>query len=254
MENKMTTKTKVNKNDNGYGDFEGTEVGMPLEEKWAYPPIGYNSRDGAFYIGEAQQPTIDDMVLLAMRQCKEVDSELDGSIHRYPIRTRKSDMIAPDAKPRWQGIVYVNDELHVFGARSWTARAAFMNPGGGPYSDDKFEQGLWHALNIHVKNKGVESGKQMPPLCWQFSIAAEENVITVGSGKNTSQAHRIKQTAEFTFVGSELANKLLELYQAEDIDGWVAEWGKRSVQETAEVPEQSDINLVSILEDDDIPF
>ena len=249
----MTTKTKANKNDDGYGDFEGTEVGMPLEEKWDYPPIGYHSGHGVFYVGEEQQPTIDGMVLLAIRQCKEVDSDIDGSIHRYPIRTRKSDMIAPDAKPRWQGIVYANG-LHVFGARSWTARAAFMNPGGGSYSDDKFEQGIWHALNIHVKNVSAEAGKQMPPLCWQFSIAAEENAITVGSGKNTSKAHRIKQTAEFTFVGAELANRLLELYQSEDIAGWVAEWDKRSVEETAEVPEQSDINLVAILEEDDIPF
>lgn len=233
---------------NSYGDFGGVDVGMPVEERWVYPTIGYNSSDGIIYLGDDQVQTIPGMTLLAMRQCKEVE-DASGIIHRYPLRTRKALMVDGDFSSRWQGIVYVDGDLYVFGARSWTARAAFMNPGGGPYSDEKFPRGIWHDLMDHVKDVSKATGKNLPPLCWKFDLSVEDNTITVGTGKNTSKSHRLVRISDFIFVGAETANMLAALYKSENLQEWVEEWNKTA---TEQPQEEEAVDISDLV--DDIPF
>ena len=103
--------------DNGSMEgFTGVTAGMQMMERWQYPGVGYNATDGKFYIGEVEAKELE-MVPFAMRQCKEV-TDAAGVIHRYPIKTRRLDMAEGDQVTRLQVVGVINDELHIFGARS----------------------------------------------------------------------------------------------------------------------------------------
>ena len=154
-------------NDTGMDGFTGVTAGAQAEERWQYPGVGYNATNGVFYIGEEEAKTID-LIPFAMRQCKEVE-DADGVTHRYPIKTRRIDMAEGDVKTRLQVVGLVNGELHVFGARSWTARAAWANPLGGPYHDARFEGGLWPRLAAPIKE--VTAGRGVPPAPLSYKLA-----------------------------------------------------------------------------------
>lgn len=219
--------------DNGnFENFEGVTAGMQQEERWQYPGSGYNSTQGIFYIGEDEAQTLE-IVPFAMRQCKEV-TDANGVIHRYPIKTRRTDMAEGDITHRLQVVGIINDELHIFGARSWTARAAWANPLGGPYHDNRFEGGIWLRLNNHIKELKNSTGKATAPLCWRIKLVVgkEIELSSAANAKQKAKAHPI--TAEsMAFVGAEKAAEYARLYTDEAIDEWVAEWNKAAVTEAA---------------------
>lgn len=222
----MTNKKSVNE----FDGFEGLDTGMPEEARWQYATIGYNATNGIFYLGDEQVEKIEAITLLAMRQCKDV-VDTDGVIHRYPLLTRKVDMVEGDFTSRLQAICMVGGELYIFGARSWTARAAFANPAGGPYSDANFQQGLWYQLMDHVKEVQKSAGKTAPPLCWEFDLAVAERTVTVGTGRNTSQSRPFEKVGPFRFVGADRARANAALYDSEALAEWVLEWGKRTTEQ-----------------------
>ena len=242
----MTTKT-ADKPLYDLGNFDGTDVGAPIEEKWDYTGIGYNASSGVFYVDSNEQESLS-IIPLAIRECKEIETP-DGMTHRYPTRWPRAKMAEGDYTARMQVICYVNGELYNFGMRSYTARASFMNPAGGSYRNDAFSLGIWRGLVEHIKEVKAQTGKQTTPLCWKLALGAGDN-ITVGTGKNTSKSHPIVLKG-IEFVGAELANELTQLYLDEDIAGWVAEWKKTAVEEAAE--EIDDVETF-IPEDDEIPF
>ena len=232
-------------------EYTGVQAGVPVEDKWNYPTIGYNATDGVFYVGEDQ---VTELVIVpfAIRQCKEVEDQ-DGMIHRYPIRTPKARMVDGDTTTRLQVVGIVNGELHTFGARSWTARAAWMNPTGGQWHDARFEAGIWPRLLDHIKNTRNSTGKDTAPLCWQVKMEAGEAIqlSSAADAKKRSKGHPI-MARSLSFVGIDNAQAYEALYVDEDIDGWVAEWNKATVTES-ELPAE-DEQPAYRPQDDDIPF
>lgn len=219
--------------DNGdMSAFGGVTAGMQQEDRWQYAGAGYNATDGKFYIGEAEAPTME-IVPFALRQCKEV-TDAGGQIHRYPIRTKRTDMVEGDIQTRLQVVGMVGDELHIFGARSWTARAAWANPMGGPYHDARFEGGIWPRLMNHIKELKSSQGKATAPLCWKIKLEVGEliDLASAANPKQKAKGHPIKAVS-MSFVGAEKAAEYSRLYEDEAIDEWVAEWNKQAVSDAA---------------------
>ena len=236
-------------NDTGMDGFTGVTAGAQAEERWQYPGVGYNATNGVFYIGEEEAKTID-IIPFAMRQCKEVE-DADGVTHRYPIKTRRIDMAEGDMKTRLQVVGLVNGELHVFGARSWTARAAWANPLGGPYHDARFEGGLWPRLAAHIKEVKAGRGVQTAPLCYKLTLAVGEGVdlSSAANARQKSKAYPIIATA-VTFVGAEQAAANARLYTDEALDEWIAEWNKSAIAE----PVEREGTPPPVHEDELVPF
>ena len=237
-------------NDTGMDGFTGVTAGAQAEERWQYPGVGYNATNGVFYIGEEEAKTID-IIPFAMRQCKEVE-DINGVTHRYPIKTRRIDMAEGDMKTRLQVVGLVNGELHVFGARSWTARAAWANPLGGPYHDARFEGGLWPRLAAHIKEVKAGRGVQTAPLCYKLTLAVGEGVdlSSAANARQKSKAYPIIATA-VTFVGAEQAAANARLYTDEALDEWIAEWNRSAIAE----PVERDGSAAPVVQEDElVPF
>ena len=241
--------------DNGdMSDFGGVTAGIQQEDKWQYPGIGYNASDGKFYIGEVESAALD-FVPFALRQCKEV-TDAAGVVHRYPIKTKRSDMAQGDTVTRLQVVGLVGDELHIFGAKSWTARAAWANPMGGPYHDANFEGGIWYRLSNHIKDVKANTGKATAPLCWQVHMEPGDVITAISKANpsNKTKTHPIKATS-LRFVGAAEAERNAALYTEEDIDGWVSEWNKTGVTTTADNGGDAAPAMVAIgVTESDIPF
>ncbi len=237
------------KNDNPFGDFAGTTTGEAETVKWEFPGIGYNASNGIFYVNEDQVDTLT-LVPLALRQCKEVE-DINGSTHRYPVNMPRNKMAEGDITYRVQVACIQNDEIFVFGARSWTARASWLNPRGGQWRDKKFETGLWYMLQDFIKEQFTKHNVQTTPLCWELSLVVGKET-TVGSGKNTSKSKPIVLAELPAFVGLERVEKNAALYEEEDLAGWVAEWKKRTVE--AVEPEPEPIVEESLDDIEGLPF
>ena len=238
-------------NDTGMDGFTGVTAGAQAEERWNYPPVGYKATTGVFFIGEEQFSTLE-IIPFAMRQCKEVE-DADGVIHRYPIRTRKTDMVKGDAQPRLQVVGLVNGELRIFGARSWATRAAWANPLSGTYHDARFEGGLWPRLDAHIKQVKADRGIQTAPLCYKMTLATGKQITLVAKSdpRKSSPAHPIIATA-VTFVGADQAAANARLYTDEALDEWIAEWNKSAI---AEPVEQRDGSAAPVVQEDElVPF
>lgn len=208
--------------------FIGVTAGMQTEERWQYPGAGYNAQTGTFYIGEDEAATLD-IVPFAMRQCKEV-TDAYGVIHRYPIKTPRTAMIDGEPKSRIQVVGLINGELHVFGARSWTARAAWVNPLAGQFHDQQFEGGFWPRLLKYIKEVRVRRGIVTAPLCYRLSLAVGDaiNISSAANAKQKSKTYPIIATA-VAFVGAEQAEANARLYNEEALDEWVAEWNRSDI-------------------------
>lgn len=218
--------------DNGnFENFDGVTAGMQQEERWQYPGAGYNASDGIFYIGKEESKTLE-FVPFAIRQCKEV-TDAAGVVHRYPIKQRRTEMAEGDVTNRVQVVGLVNGELHIFGARSWTARAAWLNPRGGQWFDDRFEVGIWYRLQDYIKQVKIEKGMTTAPLCYRLKLAAGAP-IELSSAANTKQrAKGCPIVAEsLAFVGAEDARRNEQLYIDELLADWVMEWNKTAAVES----------------------
>jgi hypothetical protein len=235
-----------------FGDYAGSAAGMPTEEKWLYSSIGYNATDGIFYVGEEQVKELS-IIPFAVRQCKQVE-DAAGVTHRYPIKTPRNQMIEGDITSRLQVLCVVNGELHVFGAKSWTARAAFMNPRGGPYSDSNFEAGIWWRLLDYIKQVKNEQGKTTAPFCYEIELGVgdEISLSSAANAKQKAKTHPIV-AKKMRFVGPELAQLHEKLYIEEEIDDWVNEWNKAAVTEAVE-ESNGHAPAVAVKEDEHIPF
>ncbi len=217
--------------DNGSFDgFDGVTAGVQVADRWQYNPIGYNATNGNFYVGEDEAQVLD-IVPFAMRQCKEV-TDGNGVVHRYPIKTKRTDMVDGDMQTRLQVVGMVGDELHTFGARSWTARAAWANPMGGPYHDARFDAGIWPRLLDHIKTLKSSTGKTTAPLCWRLHLEVGDaiDLASAANSKQKASGHPIKAVS-MAFVGAEKALEYERLYSEEALDEWVLEWNTRAVQD-----------------------
>lgn len=239
--------------DNGsFEGFNGVSAGMQQEDRWQYPGSGYNATNGIFYIGEDEAKTLE-IVPFAMRQCKEV-TDINGVVHRYPIKTKRTDMTDGDIQNRLQVVGIINGELHIFGARSWTARAAWANPMGGPYHDARFEGGIWPRLMNHIKELKTSTGKATAPLCWKLSLEVGEaiDLASAANSKQKAKGHPIKAVS-MAFVGADKAAEYEQLYTDEAIDEWVQEWNRQAVTEAQESPSPRPI-AIQETSDEMIPF
>jgi hypothetical protein len=217
------------KNSNPFSEgFKGSDVGAPELAKWEYPGIGYNASQGVFYVDEDQRDSIT-ITPLAIRQCKET-TDIDGTVFRYPIKTPRNQMKNPDdVTYRMQLACIVDGDIYAFGARSWTARASFLNPRGGQYRDANFSTGLWFQLEDYIKAMQKNHGVATTPLCWSLELQVGGEV-TVGKGKNTSKSHPIIAAGNPEFVGADVVAANEKLYEEEDLAGWVQEWNKRTTE------------------------
>lgn len=224
----------MNIENSSFGEYRGTTVGMAQESRWQYPAIGYNATAGIFYVGDSDNEKKElTFIPFALRQCKEV-TDTSGRVHRYPIRQRKTEMVEGDMTTRVQVVGLVGDELYVFGARSWTARAAWLNPRSGQWHDPRFEVGIWYRLDDYIKQVKVEKGIATAPLCYRLKLVAGD-AIELSSAANSKQRAKgcpIKALS-LAFVGAEAAQRNEQLYIDEALDEWIAEWNAPAVTEAA---------------------
>jgi len=227
-----------------YKGLNQQQTGIDESTKWEYEGIGYNASDGVFYVGEAREKTLS-IIPFAMRQCKEVE-DINGIVHRYPIKTAKKQMAEGDTTYRLQLVCQHEGELYTFGARAYTTRASFVNPAKGQWNNENIPMGIWHQLMdqisvIKAKHEAITS-----PCHWEMSLQVGKQ-YTAGTGKNTSSAKPIVLDGVFKFIGVDAANANTELYLSEDLDAWVNEWQGQIVNEEP-APE------VTVEEDDEIPW
>ncbi len=236
-----------------FGEYTGATAGQAQGERWQYEGIGYNASDGVFYIGKIESKTLE-FVPFAIRQCKEV-LDAAGVVHRYPIKQRRTEMAEGDVTNRVQVVGLVDGELHIFGARSWTARAAWLNPRGGQWFDDRFEVGIWYRLQDYIKQVKAEKGKTTAPFCYRLKLAAGDS-IELSSAANAKQKSRgcpIKAES-LAFVGANAARANEQLYVDELLDEWVAEWNKQAVTEPAAETAPAPARPLAVVDTEDIPF
>jgi hypothetical protein len=208
----------------GLGDEFAMETGQ-----WEYPTIGYNSTSGVFFVGDEQLDAID-ITILAVRRCKEV-TDASGVIWRYNPYVKRHLMKEGKPAPRLQAVVLYNGQLHLFGARSWTARALFDNAKDGKYHDDGYQPGLWAVMLDWIKRVRLERNVSTSPYCWQVSLTTGKPFQNPQDKRNTITPI-VYDGPPFTFVGKEqaLANK--ELIEAEELKKWEWEWTKAAGVET----------------------
>ena len=158
-----------------------------------------------------------------------------------------------DMQTRLQVVGMVAGTLHTFGARSWTARAAWANPVGGPYHDPRFDGGIWPRLLAHIKTMQQNTGKVTAPLCWRLHLEVGEaiDLASAANSKQKASGHPIKAVT-MAFVGAEKALEHERLYIDEALGEWVAEWNKTAVTEAATEPEPA--RSMPVNETEDIPF
>ncbi len=236
-----------------FGEYTGATAGQAQGERWQYEGIGYNASDGVFYIGKIESKTLE-FVPFAIRQCKEV-LDAAGVVHRYPIKQRRTEMAEGDVTNRVQVVGLVDGELHIFGARSWTARAAWLNPRGGQWFDDRFEVGIWYRLQDYIKQVKAEKGKTTAPFCYRLKLAAGDS-IELSSAANAKQKSRgcpIKAES-LAFVGANAARANEQLYVDELLDEWVAEWNEQAVTEPAAETAPAPARPLAVVDTEDIPF
>lgn len=208
-----------------FGEYQGSTTGQAMEDRWQYEGIGYNATDGVFYVGKAESKTLE-FTPFAIRQCKEV-MDAAGVTHRYPIKTRRVEMVEGDVTSRVQIVGLVGDELHIFGARSWTARAAWLNPRGGQYHDERFEVGIWYQLQDYIKQVRAEKGRTTAPFCYRLRLAAGDSIELASAANSKQRARGCPITAEsLAFVGAEKARANEQLFVDELLDEWAAEWNR----------------------------
>lgn len=237
-----------------FGTYTGATAGQAQEERWQYKGIGYNASDGIFYIGKEESKTLE-FVPFAIRQCKEV-TDAAGVIHRYPIKQRRTEMAEGDVTNRVQVVGLVNGELHIFGARSWTARAVWLNPRGGQWFDERFEVGIWYRLQDYIKQVKAEKGMTTAPLCYRLKLAAGEPIELSSAANNKQRAKGCPIVAEsLAFVGAEEARRNEQLYIDELLADWVMEWNKQAVAppRAESAPAPAHVGL-AVVDTEDIPF
>ncbi len=215
----MTTKTKDDLAElAGLGDEFAMETGQ-----WEYPTIGYNATDGVFYVGDEQATELD-ITILAVRRCKEV-TDSAGVVWRYHPYVKRHLMKEGDVNQRLQAVVLVNNKPHLFGAKSWTARALFDNAPDGRYHDPNYQPGLWQVLVDWIKRVKAERGVATSPYCWRISLKT-------GKPFSNPQDRRRKivpiayEGPPFVFVGKEQASANKELIEVENLKAWQDEWHK----------------------------
>lgn len=235
-----------------FAGYEGTTVGQGQDERWQYEGVGYNATDGIFYVGKEESPTLE-FIPFAIRQCKEV-TDANGVVHRYPIKQRRAEMVEGDITNRVQVAGLVGDELHIFGARSWTARAAWLNPRSGQWHDGRFEVGIWYRLQDYIKQVRAEKGVSTAPFCYRLRLQAGDP-IELSSAANARQKSRgCPIVAEsLAFIGADRAAANAQLYNDEALDEWVIEWNQAAVTEAAVEAEPARAP-VKVNETEDIPF
>jgi len=236
-----------------FGEYTGATAGQAQEERWQYEGIGYNATDGIFYVGKQESKTLE-FIPFAIRQCKEV-TDAAGMVHRYPIRQRRAEMAEGDVTNRVQVVGLVDGVLHIFGARSWTARAAWLNPRGGEWHDERFEVGIWYRLQDYIKQVKVEKSMTTAPFCYRLKLAAGDS-IELSSAANSKQKSRgcpIKAES-LAFVGADAARANEQLYIDELLDEWVAEWNKQAVAEPTAESAPVPARPLAVVDTEDIPF
>lgn len=237
-----------------FGEYQGSTAGQANEDRWQYEGIGYNATDGIFYVGKEEVKTLE-FVPFAIRQCKEV-TDAAGIVHRYPIKQRRNEMVEGDVVNRVQVVGLVGDDLHIFGARSWTARAAWLNPRGGQWHDERFAVGIWYRLQDYIKQVKAEKGMTTAPFCYRLKLSAGA-AIELSSAANSKQKSKgCPIVAEsLSFVGADAARANERLFVDELMDEWVTEWNKTTaVEPTEQEALPAARPNLAVTDTEDIPF
>lgn len=225
------------------GDEFAMETGA-----WEYPTVGYNATDGIFYIGDDTATEIN-ITILAVRRCKEV-TDSAGTIWRYQPYHKRHLMKDGTVSQRLQAVILVNGAPHLFGAKSWTARALFDNaPVDSRYHDSHYQPGLWQTMLDFIKRLKAERGISTSPYCWEVRIKAGEPY------KNPQDKRReitpiVYDGPPFTFVGAEQARANKALIEAENLNAWMDEWHKAGGIESTDDSGEVEPGAAGVTEDD----
>jgi len=220
--------------------FTGVEVGAEEGRRFVFPGIGYKAQDGKFFID--QEPG-DRLVFtpLAMRQCKTVLTA-DGVLHRYPIYTRKVDMVAGvEERTRMQVLMVVAGSVYIFGSYRWTPRALFLNPMEGmPHHDPDYPGGIWPRLTAHIREMKKTRGIALAPLCYRLTLVAG-NPFTKTSKANPRNASTVypATVSEVVILSPEEIRDNEALYRDLEVTEWVKEWGVAGTEEPSEHEDDS---------------
>lgn len=212
-----------------FGDYQGTTVGAAVVEQWNYPAFGYNATKGVFMIG--QQEVVKELFFIpfALRQRKSIidpkteNDEKPVTLGYYHYKTPGREMVPGKLRQHMQVVGLLNGQLYIFGAKSWTGRAAWTNPAGS-HRDDQFQTGLWPRLETYIANVKAKKNIDTTPLCYELHLGVGESMEVKQKNTNKSTMTHPIVCHSVRFVGKEQADANSELYQREKLDEWVALW------------------------------
>lgn len=243
-----------------FGSFSGTNVGAPLSERWSYPGFGYEAGQGHFMIGTDRKETEILFVPFALRQRKYITDPKDDDEKNPPIlgvyhyKTPTANMVSGRLHQHVQVVGMLDGALHIFGAKSWTARAAWTNP-PGQYFDQRFDIGLWPRLANYISQVNAKRGIMTTPLCYEIrlGVGVPFTVQQKNNPNKRSTTYPIKvEPNGIRFVGAERVAAYEELYVREGIDEWVAAWENLS-SSVSSAPEIDELSPPP-MPDGDFPF
>ena len=244
--------------DFGLGDFDDAGFEAPQKAKWQFTGLGYNSKDGKFYLRDEQVSQLKDIVLFAIRQWKEVKTQ--AGTYVYSLWTKATDMVPGDIEYKIQALLLIDGEFFVLGGKAYNVRASLTNPQTGTYHNNLYNVGIWTQLVDHIDHVKSATGKTTSAFCWQFDIGAQGSSIRLHAGgdeksKEYSEAYPFTVVSKFSFVGADRANEYKEMWDEQDVQGWINARQNIDEPEVVAPTAASDDNFSQpTIEEDDIPF
>ncbi len=241
----MTTYNFSDVDDSLYSQFTSTEKN--------YSGIGYSAREGLFFINNDiegtphqsweegdnawQTPQLTLTVLGEPRKRITIEAH-DGTLHHYPQFTPRKKTIDGKFSRHIQVMLLLEgyDEPLVLGLKGYVKTLCWDNPAKGKYRNNDFAMGVELALNQHIADIAKQYHKKLPTFAFEITLKSLQKPVVVGTGKNTSKARPFVLAATPVFVGAEKTEANYEIYKANDIDAWLAEWDTASVS-AADEPE-----------------
>lgn len=237
--------TTNNNNNNDFSAIDDSLYAQFTSTEKSYSGIGYSARDGLFFINNDiegvphksweegdnawQTPQLA-LTVLAVRKRITIEAH-DGALHHYPPFTPRKKTVDGKFSRHIQvmGMVAGYDEPFVLGLKGYAKTLCWDNPAKGKYHNNDFAVGVELGLNQHIADIAKQYHKKLPTFAFEITLKALQKPVVVGTGKNTSKARPFVLAGTPVFIGADKTKVNYEIYKANDIDAWLAEWDTASV-------------------------
>ena len=234
---------------------EGGAVGVAQDDGWAFPSMGYDAKQGFFNSGNrdeetfAQTKVLKDVQVIALRESKVVKHG-DEKVARYPLIWAKAKMVAGEVAYHSQLMIYYEDQIQLIGAWNLTSRRSISNP-KGKYMTQGIERPIIQTLDAYREAVMNRNGVNLPYFSFLVDISPYNYTVTVGTSKK--QDVYPFEAVNVRSATAESAAMVRDLFDSEDVAGWIAEWStpNTGMSDALAAGSRAQQNQDSV---DDIPF